>query len=180
MKTTSLDIELAIMRKFDYNVNLIIPNISGSYGILAFETDMVVITPSGYAHGFEIKVSKSDLRADFKKTHHIEMEKMRNGKTGKERYFGMFKNFSYAVPSELQEEALKLIPKFCGLYVYNQVNDYGFLSCIRTPNLLFNYKWSQDQMYKAARLGTMRIYKLKEKINSDRKNRLSNGTTKNN
>ncbi len=173
MKTTSLDIELGIMRKFDHVANLIVPNISGMYGLLAFETDMIVITKSGYAHGFEIKVSKSDLRADFKKAQHIRMNEIINGKTGKERYFGMFKNFSYAVSEDLHEEALRLIPNFCGLYVLEN----GFLKCKREPSLLFNYKWSNDQMYQAARLGTMRLYNLKSALNSEIKNRKQNQST---
>jgi len=105
-----VEIEVAIMREFDFRQNLIVPNISNQMGIVAFETDVLVLTKSNYAYGFEIKVSKSDLKADFKKPQHIKFNEMRNGKTGLERFYGKLKHFSYAVPEQIKECALELIP----------------------------------------------------------------------
>ncbi len=115
-KITCLDIELSIMNKFDFRTNLIVPNISNMMGIVAFETDKLIINKNGYATGFEIKTSKSDLKADFRKPQHTKINEFRNGKSGLERYYGKLKYFYYAVPEDLKEEALKLIPDFCGLY----------------------------------------------------------------
>ena len=86
-----VDIEVAIMTEFDFRQNLIVPNISNQMGLVAFETDMLVLTKSGYAHGFEIKVSKSDLKADFKKRHHVNFNLEKNGKVGLERFYAKFK-----------------------------------------------------------------------------------------
>lgn len=120
MKVRCIDIELAIMSKFDFRTNLIVPNISNQMMIVPFETDMLVLNKNSYAHGFEIKTSKSDLKADFKKSQHRLINDFKNGKTGMERFYGKFKHFSYAITKELTDSALEIIPSFCGLYSYSQ------------------------------------------------------------
>jgi len=166
MKVKTIDLELAIMSSFDYRHNLIVHNISNMMGLVAFETDILVLNKNNYAHGFEIKVSKADLKADFKKPQHTELEVMRNGKFGYNRFFGKFKYFSYVVPESLKEIALELIPAFCGLYIYKNITNpkHSWLDCERQPKILFNYKWTDEERYEVARLGTMRIFNLKQKI----------------
>jgi len=167
-KISCLDIELAIMREFKFRQNLIVPNITNMMGLLPFETDMLVLTNSGYAYGFEIKTSKSDLRADFKKPQHTRFNEIKNGKTGLERYYGKFKYFYYAVPEHLKECALEVIPDFCGLWVLKN-HEYPIPSKFyqaREPKKLFDRKWSDKEKYEVARLGTMRIYSLKSSIQS--------------
>ena len=156
-KIKTIDIEIAIMRHFDFRKNLIVTNITRK-----FEADVVVLTPSGYAHGFEIKVSLSDLKADFKKPHHD--EKLRH------IYYQHFKHFSYAVPVELKDKAISLIPDFCGLYVFEKrenIYDFSFTSCkeVRRPKKLYDYKWSEKDRLWMARLGAIRVYFLKGKLN---------------
>lgn len=161
-----VEIELAIMREFNFRQNLIVPNITNQMQIVPFETDVLVLTKSGYAHGFEIKVSKSDLKADFKKPQHTKINEMRNGKTGMQRFYGKFKHFNYAVPEQLKDLALELIPDFCGLWVYRK-SQYPIqpkFYCAREPKKLFDYKWSEKQRYEIARLGSMRIYALKKAL----------------
>lgn len=165
-----LDIECAIMREFDFRQNLIVPNVSNMMMIVPFETDMLVLTKSGYAYGFEIKISKSDLKADFKKPQHAKFDEPHrvSGKKGLERFYGKFKHFSYAVPEQLKECALELIPDFCGLWVF-QKNKYPIPNRFyqaREPKKLFDYKWSESQRYELARLGTMRIYALKHALSN--------------
>lgn len=161
-----IDIELALMYHFDYRQNFIVPNISNMMGIVPFETDMLVVTKSGYAHGFEIKVTLSDLKADFKKKHHKNFNEVRNGKVGLERFYGKFKHFSYAVPQHLKEQALMLVPEFCGVWVLDLQEDWNSTRfyCAREPKRLFDHKWSIDEIFDLTRLGTMRIYKLKYNI----------------
>ena len=65
MKT--LEMEIALMRKFDVRRNIIVPNIC--WGMNLHECDLLSITKKGYATEIEIKVSKPDLRADRDKTH---------------------------------------------------------------------------------------------------------------
>lgn len=162
MKVTTLEIELAILGEFDYRANLIVPNITNQMALLKFETDMIVVKPSGVAYGFEIKVTKSDLKADLKKPQIINAKTYANGV---ERYYGKFKHFYYAVPDYLEQDALEIIPEFCGLWVFKKslVGDRIVKSfkLAKSPKKLFNYHWSDKERYEVARLGTMRISGLK-------------------
>lgn len=163
-----LDIECAIMKEFDFRQNLIVPNVSNMMAIVPFETDVLVLTKSNYAYGFEIKTSKSDLKADFKKSQHAKFDEphMVSGKKGLERFYSKFKYFNYAVPEQLKECALEMVPDFCGLWVYAKYEypkQPKFYQA-REPKKLFDYKWSEKQRYELARLGTMRIYALKQAL----------------
>ena len=161
MKIITEHIEIAIMEHFDFRSHLIVPNVSNEMGLVPFETDMVVMTKANYVHGFEIKVSKSDLMADFKKKQHTHFDQPFRGKKGLERWYGKFKTFSYAVPEELKGYALEVIPSFCGLYV---INEQKKLIHIKGSPVLFNHKWTEKERVYLKRLGAMRIYNLKRSI----------------
>lgn len=165
-KVSCVEIEVAIMREFDFRRKLIVSGVTNMMGLVAFETDMIVLSESNYAYGFEIKTSRSDLRAEFKKRQHTHLEVMLNGKTGKERYYGKFKYFYYAVPEQLKELALELIPPFCGLWVYRKPLHPLLPKFYKAKeaSMLFNYKWTIDQRYELARLGAMRVFALKEGV----------------
>ncbi len=120
----------------------------------------------------EIKVSKSDLKNDLKKNHIKRLNTIvgSQGKTALEYYYGRLKHFSYFVPDFLEEEALKQIPEFSGLYIgVKYPNSYRpdkiHVKKIRSPKKLFGYKWSMEEKYQIARLGSLRILGLKKKIN---------------
>ena len=161
MKIITEHIEIAIMEHFDFSRHLIVPNVSNMMGLVPFETDMVVMTKANYVHGFEIKVSKSDLMADFKKEQHIHFDHRFRGKKGLERWYGKFKTFSYAVPEELKNCALEVIPDFTGLYI---IDDKMKLKQIKDSPILFNHKWTEKERIYLKRLGAMRIYNLKRTI----------------
>lgn len=168
---TSVDIEIAIMRYFDIRRNLIVPCITNWVAPIRFETDILILSKSGYATGFEIKTSKSDLLADKKKQQYRLFKSYFNGKTPLEYFYGSFKYFNYAVPGFMKDFALENIHDFCGLWVIDK-QDYPYIDrfyCVREPRKLFNYKWSDKQMFEVARLGTMRILNLKEIINNHSK-----------
>jgi hypothetical protein len=61
------EIECMLAFHFGYRTNVIVPNISWGMGLR--ECDLLVLTPAGYFYEVEIKVSRADLRADFKKRH---------------------------------------------------------------------------------------------------------------
>lgn len=172
MNIKTIDIELAIMKAFDFRNNIIIPNVTDMTNVLAFETDMIVVRNTGYATGFEIKISKSDLKAEFKKRQHNDSDIFHLGKSNFEKYYGKFKYFYFAVPDNLKEYALEIVPQKFGIYVYEKklYKKFGeewessHFYEVRKANFLFNYKWSGKEMYELARLGAMRIYPLKTKI----------------
>lgn len=157
----TIDIELAIMRKMKFIQNIIVPNISEMCGFLRFETDMVVLSKSGYATGFEIKVSKSDLKADFKKDQHVLSNDLLKGEFWFRHYYGKFKYFYYAVPEFLLEETLRLVPDTFGVYY---LDEYNRFIMARASKELFRYKWTDSERVNLMRLGTMRIYSLKKSL----------------
>lgn len=53
------------LRLYRQQDHIIVPNVCAPW-----ECDMLTITRSGYAHEFEVKVSRSDFLADFKKDKH--------------------------------------------------------------------------------------------------------------
>lgn len=168
IKTTCLDIEIAIMRKYNIRTHLIVPNVSNQMNLVPFETDMLVINKNGFATGFEIKTSKSDLKADFKKPQHTKINDFYNGKGGFKRWWGKFKYFNYAVPIELVQDAFDLIPDFCGLYVYESLEYplFDTFSQVKKPKKISDYKWDDKKKFQIARLGTLRLLGLKQTIQS--------------
>ena len=168
--TQSTEIELAIMEQFKFHRNLIVPGVTPFAGgdlPVQFETDMIVLTKAGYAHGFEIKISKSDLHADLKK---YQYKKLAHGLDfGLKACYNGYKHFSYAVPGKLVVECLEKLPSCFGIYRYDLRRGRGYeggirtLSEVRKPTVLFDRKWNERERYNLARLGAMRIYNLKVK-----------------
>ena len=158
---TTLEMEIALMEHLDVRRNIIVPNVSDWSTILRFEADLLVLTNAGYATCIEIKVSKSDLKNDLKKNH------IKALPSKKQFFFGKFKYFYYAVPPELEQEALAQIPDFAGLYVVGKDARRKGRFSVRTarkPKHLFTNKWSDKERLQLLRLGAMRILTLKKNI----------------
>lgn len=175
-KVTTLDIELAIMKKFKYKQNVIVTNLAPKSNMVKFETDVLVLTKLNYAYGFEVKVDLGDLKKDFSKLHHTnikENKKFKGGKNSMEYYFDKFKYFYYVVPEKLKDNALELIPEFCGLYVYGKTSKYSKtkeLILCRKAKLLYKNKWTDKDRCNLMRLGTIKLYNLKSRVNNLLKN----------
>lgn len=163
--------EVALMNYLNYRQNIIVPNVTTGSGLVNFETDLLMIRPSGYAVGVEIKVSKSDLMADFKKTQHTDKE-FKRGKSSLERYYGKFRHFYYAVPDNMKQIALEVVPSHFGvLYVGMSPKNSHFpyrlyVGEARPAPVMFQHKWSDSDRLAVARLGAMRIYGLKHTARS--------------
>jgi len=151
-KISTIEIEESLARYFNFRVNIIVPNISwGFHG--SHEMDLLVLKKSGYCSEIEIKISFSDLKADFKKEHEHKSKYIRE--------------FYYAFPSEFYEKFEPLIPKHAGIIVCerNKYNEIVFSKLKRkaTINTLAKKLTIDDQM-KIRRLGCLRIFSLKKKI----------------
>jgi hypothetical protein len=123
MKTE--DIELAINNYLNYNRRfVIVPNISWGLGF-QHELDLLVLTNKNYVWEVEIKISKSDLKADLKKRHG--------------HYSNKIRRLYFAVPKFLEKDALLLIPERAGLFLVER-NESGLskVELIKKPktNLL--------------------------------------------
>jgi hypothetical protein len=160
-----IDIELAIFRLYDIRQHVIVPNVSDQMCLVPFETDMLVLTQSSYATGFEIKVSKSDLLADLKKKQYTRFKDKENGNLLQELYYAKkFKYFYYAVPKKLEETALSIIPDFVGLYVYENFEypKTPTFKCVKEAKKLKTESWREKDKVELMRLGCMRIHSLKQ------------------
>jgi len=175
-KITTLEMECVLARNFDRRTNLIVPNVS--WGMFHYELDLVVLTPSGYATEIEIKVSKSDLKKDKEKFHNHEND--------------MIKTLYFAIPEYIDSDfALTQIPYHAGLLVVYEVEigsyqdvksteEYSKILSgeieipkkiikrvkeIKKPVIKNNpYKWNDKERYELSRLGSLRIWGLKEKL----------------
>ena len=151
MKT--IEVEIALASYFDYRRNLIVPNISWGLGI--HECDLFILSQSGYATEVEIKISKSDLKADAKKWHNHESN--------------LIKKLYFAIPEKLAEH-IQYIPERAGVIVLKRykdtkTTDYLLCSILRKPKPNKHArKLTDEERYKVARLGALRIWGLKHKI----------------
>jgi hypothetical protein len=159
MKT--IDIEIALMQHLNIRQNIVVPNVS--FGIkrqikfgswlenewdVLHECDILDVTPSGYATEYEIKVSKSNFLADKKKKHKHDSR--------------FIKRLFYIVPKDMKDWALENLPEGAGLCF---VTDSGRVYFIKNAPIRKNaFKWTNEEMFKLARLGAMRILPLKRLI----------------
>lgn len=148
--------ELAIAKYFEIRQNVIVPNISWGFGM--HECDLFILKKSGYAVEVEIKRSKSDLLADFKKAHHHHDEKNR------------ISELYYALPEELYEKCEEFIPENAGIIVCYRCINYKKETVIvarvkrKAKKVKGARKLTIEEQFKVARLGCLRIWSLKQKI----------------
>ena len=154
----TLQMEIAVMKECNFRQNIVVPNVS--FGIVRYfeengqrkfdelhECDIIKVTLSGYATEYEIKVSKSDFRADLKKKHKHDSK--------------FIKQLYYVVPEELLEFAKQYIPEYAGLAY---VTDGTVIYYKQAPIRKDCFKWTEKELFKLTRLGSMRIFTLKENI----------------
>lgn len=151
----TIEIEEAVARKFGVRTNIIVPNLS--WGLAGMhENDLFIVKQSGYGVEVEIKISKSDLLSDFKKSHQH-----------KDR-FNRIKEFYYAFPESMLKTCEELIPKDAGIIVCRR-SDWGkklvYASFHRAATPIKTArKLTAEEQCKIAKLGCMRIFSLKNKI----------------
>jgi hypothetical protein len=144
-------IELAVVDLLNYRVYTIVPNIS--YGLLNnWEADLLCY--NGKFTEIEIKITVSDLKADFKKTH-----------SHKHKYIT---RLIYAMPESLCEKYGYLIPKNHGI-ISVKWNEYlgrfvarWYRQCRHNGSQEIPESFIRDFM----RLGCMRIWSLKKHLNN--------------
>jgi len=145
MKT--VDLEIAVAKHFRYLQNIIVPNVMWGFFNYGSESDLLVLTTSGYLYEVELKISLADLKNDFKKKRAHQNEHLR----------GLF----YAMPEKMYEKALTLIPYTDGILL---CDESGRIKQVRKPVCRNAEKLTLELQAKLARLGTIRYwtYKIKE------------------
>jgi hypothetical protein len=148
------DIEMAVAEHFGIRTHIIVPNVSWGLGV--HECDLLSVTKAGYATEIEIKVSRQDIKADFKKRHAHKSSKI--------------KYLYFAIPDVLRD-SIEFIPDKAGIFIISK-NNYGGIICIeeRKPVACkFARKLTDKEILKVATLGTMRIWNMKKVINTQNK-----------
>lgn len=156
MKTIEMEYYLA--KTFDWRKNVIVPRVGWGMGL--HECDLLILSKLGYATEIEIKISKQDLKQDLKKEHkHIDVDWY--GKNNDKIRFLYF-----AIPNKL-ENSINLIPENAGILIVNEgeeFNIYNRVKKLREAPKKSDYKFTEQERFNIARLGTMRIWNLKDKI----------------
>jgi hypothetical protein len=154
---TTSEMEVAIAKYFNYRTHIVIPNLS--WGFFSHECDLFLIRKSGFGFEVEIKRSKSDMLADFKKYHgHVDR---------KNRIVQLY----YAFPIELLPKVEDLVPEDCGIITVKKYKSVGneyraYASMHREAKRRKGAKkLTQTEQLKITRLASMRIWTLKEKLN---------------
>jgi hypothetical protein len=146
------EIEVLMARYLGTSVTIVVPNVY--YGLHIHETDLLVLTPSGYAWEIEIKTSLADLKADKKKAHG--------------HYSNKIKRLYFAVPEDLKDKALEHIPERAGLFIIhlNSTRKYPkYVSLVKAPQINTGArKLTEKEIKKLYELATMRLWSLKEHL----------------
>lgn len=155
-KITTPEMEVAIAKYFGIRTHIIVPNLS--WGFVDHECDLFLIRKTRYAFEVEIKRTKSDLLADFKKNH--------NHGDRQNRIIQLF----YAIPIELLDSCEQYIPETAGIITvekYEYLGEYYYdVKMYRDAKRVTGArKLTEKEMLKVTRLGTMRIWSLKDKLN---------------
>lgn len=157
------EIEKLIYWYFKESSLVIVPKISGNNwwldtesdpviwkNIVNHECDMLIVTKKCYLTEVEIKISLSDLKADFKKKHQHKDENI--------------KNFYYAFPEEMKDKAIELIPEEAGILIavkkyFHNGEEYREIKCYRKPKINKEAKPINDKVLSMIyRLGYLRYW----------------------
>jgi hypothetical protein len=151
----TIEMECYLARYFNWRSNLIVPNVSWGLWDGRHEKDLFIVSECGYATEVEIKISKSDLIKDkHKRNSHF-------NRFNDSHYDERIRYLYFAIPDYLLESCQDLIPPLAGILT---VSDDGEVKKVRKATVKSRYKLNDIEKFKVARLGTMRIWNLKEKI----------------
>lgn len=158
---TTPEMEKLIYWYFEKSSLVIVPKVSGNNwwfdsetmiwkNIVNHECDILIVSKNQYLTEVEIKISLSDLKADFKKEHQHKDENI--------------KNFYYAFPEEMKEKAIKLIPEEVGILIavkkyFHNGEEYREIKCYRKPKINKEAKPVNDiVLSRIYRLGYLRYW----------------------
>lgn len=149
-KMTAVEVEAAVARSFGIRHNLIVPNVSWGLFHDNHEADLVVLHDSGYADEIEIKVTAADIKKDLAKRHCAH-------RAGGCRHI---RRLFFAVPSWLADDPN--IPVNAGILSVEPGRRR--VVTVRAAAVNRNaVKFDDAMRYALARLGSLRIWTLKER-----------------
>jgi len=156
MSLKTIEMEIALSEYFGFTRNLIVPGMTR--GLFTHETDLAVISKAGFVTEVEIKVSRSDMLNEKKKRHR--------------HYCNKIKYLYFAIPDKMfKENNLEIIPDRAGIITVDKsdtwrgLNGLPYICEIKRPaKVQPAIKLTEEERYRCARLGAIRIWSLKKKI----------------
>lgn len=170
----SKDLQIAFYQDTSQRYEIVAPNIYLDWEFN--EMDLFALRRSGYVDEIEIKLSKSDFLADFKKTVTVESnyQCIIADNSSYEGFYEMAKHealqkglphcnyFSFLMPEELAEKCD--IPEHAGLYIYRIDNaGYSRVREIKKAKLLHKRKISERLKYEVGRKMAYRYWHMAQK-----------------
>lgn len=150
-RPTEKDLQLAFYRMTFGRYEIAMPNVHTLHN----EMDFIGVRKSGFVDEVEIKLTKSDFLADFKKTRGYGGSKHNAIKNGK----AFCNYFSYLLPDYLINECK--IPSYAGLYIFDNWNGHrGFVREIKKPPRLHGGKISPEKKYEIAKKAAFRYWDI--------------------
>jgi hypothetical protein len=100
-----------------------------------WRADFISMTEGGLIEETEVKISLTDFKKDFKKEGKHKILSGRNGRSLDSREGQIMSPnwFSYAVPKELVDKVLPLLPEYAGLYYW--VQESQLRTVVKPPQL---------------------------------------------
>lgn len=118
-KVTTKDLEIAVVQ---YTKSAELRSLRTS---LPWECDVLAISKSNLASEYELKITRSDFLADFKKPKHKKFERGEGGYISK---------FWYVVPEGLIKK--KEVPDYAGLMYYRKQGKHRIVTPVKQPKTL--------------------------------------------
>lgn len=142
-------IQLAIYNSKIWNTrtDIFIPNVS--FGLLEYEADLIIMSNTGYLTEIEIKRSIEDLKADFKKKHTHNDEKIYR--------------FFYCIPESIKINAIELFKEKNinpAILIYDET---GIITRCGGFSEKGGRKLFIEEQLKLAKLGCFRFWNLLNK-----------------
>lgn len=146
------DIEIAVSKHWGIRANVVIPNASWGAGL--HECDLLILSTSNYLTEVEIKTTKADLVKDLTKQHGHRSDKI--------------KRLYYALPDTVLNKngTKELVPESAGV-IGVWKSEYGGYSCTIHREATVNKSAKpliEEERFAMARLGAMRIWDLKKRL----------------
>ena len=141
------EIELAVAEYFNPRVNIVVPNVYWSF--FNYECDLIVLTPAKCVYEVEIKTSRSDLMADFKK------KRFHND--------GRIKRFYYAIPEGLLTH-INVMPDYAGVIFVREYQPKKYRAIVkREAKNKSKHKFSDKDRLNFLRISQLRMWKYFKK-----------------
>ncbi|MGL6119738.1 MAG: hypothetical protein ACRC0V_04465, partial [Fusobacteriaceae bacterium] len=135
IQMTTKQVEERLYFHFCKKAKLIALNLNYLPKVFSHEMDVLLISKSNYLTEIEIKISKSDLKVDFKKKHNhpIQLGNYRIDQNGEKvlTHPITIKQQYFAIPYYLMD-CIELIPQHFGVLI---VKENGFIKEVRKPRV---------------------------------------------